>query len=223
MDPENARAYLGKLLAQLRIQKQDDLKACTRSFEDNNNYQKALRFADKDLKNTLLGYAEAVRLAEQARQEERERREEQKRLAEREHLEEQERLAAQRYQEEEKRQQRKKKILAITAIVICVALALILLIEFVIVPRGQYNEAVALQESGKEAQAAIAFGKAGNYKDAREKSFALWDQIAQRETVSAGSDHTVGMKADGTAVAVGDNTYGECDVGGWTEQVLTIP
>jgi preprotein translocase subunit YajC len=34
--------------------------------------------------------------------------------------------------------------------------------------------------------------------------------------VAAGADHTVGLKWDGTVVAVGDNPYGQCSVGGWT-------
>ena len=34
--------------------------------------------------------------------------------------------------------------------------------------------------------------------------------------VSAGGYHTVGLRSDGTVVAVGYNTYGQCNVGGWT-------
>ena len=34
--------------------------------------------------------------------------------------------------------------------------------------------------------------------------------------VAAGIYHTVGLKSDGTVVAVGNNGNGECDVGGWT-------
>jgi hypothetical protein len=34
--------------------------------------------------------------------------------------------------------------------------------------------------------------------------------------VSAGGYHTVGLKADGTVIAVGYNDQGQCDVGGWT-------
>jgi alpha-tubulin suppressor-like RCC1 family protein len=34
--------------------------------------------------------------------------------------------------------------------------------------------------------------------------------------VAAGDSYTVGLKSDGTVVAVGDNTYGQCNVGGWT-------
>ena len=29
--------------------------------------------------------------------------------------------------------------------------------------------------------------------------------------------HTVGLKSDGTVVAVGDNENGQCDVSGWTD------
>jgi alpha-tubulin suppressor-like RCC1 family protein len=35
--------------------------------------------------------------------------------------------------------------------------------------------------------------------------------------VAAGSWHTVGLKSDGTVLAVGDNGYGQCNVGGWTD------
>lgn len=35
--------------------------------------------------------------------------------------------------------------------------------------------------------------------------------------VAAGVWHTVGLKADGTVVAVGYNKYGQCDVSGWTD------
>ena len=37
--------------------------------------------------------------------------------------------------------------------------------------------------------------------------------------VAAGSRHTVGLKSDGTVVAVGDSDDGQCDVGGWTDIV----
>jgi hypothetical protein len=41
-----------------------------------------------------------------------------------------------------------------------------------------------------------------------------WTDIIQ---VAAGYSHTVGLKSDGTVVAVGDNEYGQCDVGNWTD------
>ena len=41
-----------------------------------------------------------------------------------------------------------------------------------------------------------------------------WTDIIQ---VAAGVAHTVGLKSDGTVVAVGYNEYGCCNVGGWTD------
>jgi ribosomal protein L27 len=37
--------------------------------------------------------------------------------------------------------------------------------------------------------------------------------------VAAGYSHTVGLKTDGTVVAVGDETFGRCNVDGWTDIV----
>lgn len=37
--------------------------------------------------------------------------------------------------------------------------------------------------------------------------------------VSAGDNHTVGLKADGTVVAVGKNEDGQCNVSDWTDIV----
>ena len=33
--------------------------------------------------------------------------------------------------------------------------------------------------------------------------------------MNAGGHHTVGLKLDGTVVAVGDNRYGQCNVSDW--------
>ena len=82
-----------------------------------------------------------------------------------------------------------------------------------------YIEAEQLQAQGNTAEAAIAFGKIAGYKDAREQSISLWDTIAVRETLAAGDSHTVGLKTDGTVVAVGYNGDGQCDVSGWTDIV----
>lgn len=41
-----------------------------------------------------------------------------------------------------------------------------------------------------------------------------WENIVE---ISAGGLHSVGLRADGTVVVAGDNAYGQCNVGGWTE------
>ena len=60
IDPENASAYLGKLLSELRVRKQESLKDQAEPFDHNNNYQKAVRFADEKLKSALTGYIEHI-------------------------------------------------------------------------------------------------------------------------------------------------------------------
>lgn len=60
-DPENAQAYLGKLMAELQVRKQAQLSDCEQSFEDNGNYLKILRFGDKKLQNVLDGYISHIK------------------------------------------------------------------------------------------------------------------------------------------------------------------
>ncbi len=61
LDPKNAKAYVGKLMVELQVKTQENLKNCAEPFDDNNNYQKAIRFADENLKNELIGYNEYIR------------------------------------------------------------------------------------------------------------------------------------------------------------------
>ena len=86
------------------------------------------------------------------------------------------------------------------------------------IPKAKaYAQALQLLAQGKKAEAAMAFVNIDDYKDARKRSFAIWDEIAERDTFVAGLWHTVALKTDGTVVSVGDNKYGQCDVSGWTD------
>lgn len=67
IDPENANAYLGKLLAELKVKEKSDLVNQTVAFYNGKNYQKAIRFGDENLKRELenivfeIKYREALR------------------------------------------------------------------------------------------------------------------------------------------------------------------
>ena len=54
LDPENAEAYLGKLMAELHVRTRDALKDQPEPFNDRNNYKKAIRFGNEKLKKELL-------------------------------------------------------------------------------------------------------------------------------------------------------------------------
>ena len=56
LDPVCAEAYLGKLMAELHVKKQEDLAGCEEPFDNRGNYQKVLRFADSELSDILKGY-----------------------------------------------------------------------------------------------------------------------------------------------------------------------
>ena len=59
-EPQNARAYLGKLMAELRVRTQPELKNCPQPFNNNENYQKVIRFADEKLKVIMEGHIDHI-------------------------------------------------------------------------------------------------------------------------------------------------------------------
>ena len=59
-EPENAYAYLGKLLSELKLRKKEDLDNCTVEFKYNKNYDKIIRFGNEALKSEIENYAEKV-------------------------------------------------------------------------------------------------------------------------------------------------------------------
>lgn len=88
----------------------------------------------------------------------------------------------------------------------------------------RYAKAEALMASGDKAHAAMVFGALGEYKDSKDRSFALWREIILPCTLSAGAYNTVGIRTDGTAVSTvfkGNNSdnYGQCNLRGWTDMV----
>ncbi len=59
-EPENAQAYLGKLMAELQVRRQEDLPNCEQPFNNSNNYQKAVRFGGEKLVGVLSGYIDHI-------------------------------------------------------------------------------------------------------------------------------------------------------------------
>ena len=59
-DPENAEAYVGKLMAELHVRRQEHLSTCEEPFDDSNNYQKAIRFGDDSIIKLLVGAVDYI-------------------------------------------------------------------------------------------------------------------------------------------------------------------
>ena len=117
------------------------------------------------------------------------------------------------------RKRKNRKVGIILGSVAVVLIAVFLLTTKVIIPGSKYRQAAALEEAGKYREAITVYNALSGYKDSRDRALALWDRIAQRDLVAAGRSHTVGLRSDGTVVAVGWNEYGQCEVGGWTDIV----
>ena len=60
-EPENAQAYLAKLMAELYVRKKENLQQYPSPFDDRNTYQKIIRFGDVDLKDELQKYNKQIR------------------------------------------------------------------------------------------------------------------------------------------------------------------
>ena len=82
-DARNAKAYLGKLMAALRVRKPQGLARLDKAFDQHEDYRKVLRFGDVELKKQMQGYHQAVaeRIAKRQREDqERKEKERQNRL-----------------------------------------------------------------------------------------------------------------------------------------------
>lgn len=295
LDPECAMAYLGKLMAELKVRKQEDLAKLEIPFNEKDNYKKAIRYADnklfeklnqyikdidysitkktydaaveqlntattsqqysdvslvflkledfldsknlynqciqkaeicqKDEKyniakglmssksyktaidyfNEILGWKDTQEQIDICNQKIKELEAEEKRA------EEELRIAA------EKSAKKRKKYLSIFVPIVCVCVAFVIILNAVIIPNNKYNAALELLNEGNEDSAYSIFAEMESYKDSNKKMSEIMKPyfISQKQFIAAGSEHIVGLKDDGTVVAVGDNDYGQCDVSDW--------
>ena len=130
---------------------------------------------------------------------------------------ERQRILAEKAAAEKKAKQKKTGIIA--CIVAAAAIVAILIVINVVIPVCRYKAAEALLAEGDRIHAALVYGSLSGYRDSQERSFALWNEVAQRDPIAAGTGHTVGLKADDSVVAVGYNGAGQCNVSGWTDIV----
>lgn len=140
-----------------------------------------------------------------------------KETAEAERLQREKREAEERA-EAERTKRRTKKILEITlpaAVLIIVAL---IIYNSIIIPNMNYNKAEELVAEEKYIEALSMYRQLDDYKDSKEKAEDLMYQLNYNMVISA-SRITVGLKKDGTVIAIGDNYRGICNVDDWTDIV----
>ena len=226
IDPECAKAYLGKLMVEKKVNKPDGVASLNEPFEDNANYIKAMRYADDDLRSTLSGYLETV----YKRNEEVAKRNEEARIAE-EHRKEQQRIADEKKsnQNKIKLEPIRKKLQPVQGLLIADAFHTIgLKSDGTVVSVGRnrdgyyyvhnWEDIVAIASSFTHVVGVKSDGTVVAYGNNRNNQCDVhsWRNIV---AVSAGHDHTIGLKRDGTVVATGRNIYKQCDVRGWKDIV----
>lgn len=233
LEPRCAEAYLGKLLADLELNREAQLAHVKVNFGHNKNYLKIIQFGDDALKTRLKGYLEKVkvRLNIQGQIESATKAEiREKELAEQE--------AKRRQAEEKKRLEAEKK--ARIASEIKQKREKIAIVQNVLA-RGNYHTVGVKSDGSVIAVGDNKFGQCNvsswydiiavavgdehtvglksdgtvvvaGYGGEGLREAAKWTDII---AICAGRTHTVGLKSDGTVVAVGDNKYGQCKVSYW--------
>jgi len=125
-------------------------------------------------------------------------------------------ITAQKQTQEERKRKTSVAIASTAAVLI---IAAIIIVTKVIIPEGNYRKAEMLLSSGDYENAIVMFDALGDYRNSAARSneaAELW-RTKFREVLSSDHTSTIGLKADGTVVAVGDNYYGQCDVSWWTD------
>ena len=61
LDPENANAYLAKLMVEYKVPTKEQLGKLSEPFDSSKNYEKTIRFGDKNLKDELNSYINEIK------------------------------------------------------------------------------------------------------------------------------------------------------------------
>jgi len=96
-----------------------------------------------------------------------------------------------------------------------VCIASYFIVTSIIISGQKYHTAKTLMANGNYEEAIVKFEDLGEYKDSLDLYFSITNSIVS----SAGGNHTVGLKKDGTVVATGYNYNGRCNISEWTNIV----
>lgn len=244
LDAENASAYVGKLCAENKCHREENLVNCLQPFANSSNFRKAIRFGDNSLKVRLEDYNTTII----------DRNEENRKAAmfsdaeakmQSAKTEDEYRTAAEQFRkipgyngadanadkcdafaEETRRQvesknkaaaQKAQRIIKGTIKSVSVLLLAIIITFFtmrVVIPCVKYHNAVSLFDAGDNDAAIAMYVKSGFYHENIDIQNAWMTECA--EAVSAGLWVTVGLAETGSVKTVGYEDNDLCYVGYWT-------
>lgn len=188
VDPENAEAYLGKLMVEQKVRQQDSLADCWEPFEKSSNYIKAHRFGTVDMQKCLENYCISInnRIAEEQYQlairsmkdaiNEDDYRKSAKLFSEIENYADASDMVSECLEmaeqkvlhEKEKRERRKKKIkrFFVASVIVCLCMAILYSAFSKIQIERQYTEANIYLKNEEYDKALSIYEKLGDYKEA---------------------------------------------------------
>lgn len=197
-DPENAYAYVGKLMIDLKIREKSQLGERTKQFRDNYNYKKAIEFADENLRKELYQYSEqvdqkhkefhyenavsAIDLAKtyQDLESAAERLEKIAPYKDAVQLAQECREKAIELKQQYDRKKAKKKKVVLIGIIVVIFLVIFYCFIF---PYMRYNHAFKLAEKEKYYDSFLLFEKLYDYKDSKTQMEKLKPSILQNAEV----------------------------------------
>ena len=199
-DPENAEAYLTKLMAELRLSQRGLLAYHDQPLDGNINYRKAMRYADDPLKEELEGYNQRIHSR-----------------------------IIQHHQELARIRNINRHVKGLISAgslnTVCVdtrgnACAIgdhssgrcdVSNWQSIIAVSAGINHTVGVRTDGTVVSTPLRRGK-----DFGQCAVNTWRNII---SASASLNNTVGLQIDGTVVALGDNSHGQCNVSQWNDVI----
>lgn len=207
LDVECGEAYLGKLMAELRVKTREALKELPESFDDRGNYQKVMRFGNESLRVEL---ASIRNKNEKARQE-----------------------TIEKFRQHSERYRRAKGMISAGALHTAsvdisgnvrvvkakgIGKSDVSGWKNVIAVSAGTNHTIGLRKDKTVVSTRIV----GNQQlDRGQCEVANWKEII---AISASTYHSVGLRADGTVVATmyrgaSKDNHGQCNVSNWTNMI----
>ncbi len=165
-------------------------------------YQEALKESDRNDPEVLEKAAKKFEAISQYKDSEQKANEMQKRAS---YIRELRRLEEETRRKSERWKRIIKKVALYSGIVVGAMVLVALLYTKILKPAVEnpkhYNAAVSCLKNEHIEEAAIEFGKAGTYKDAKEQSMSLWKKLTKPNVITLGDGFIVGLKSDGTVVS----------------------
>lgn len=230
IEPENVMAYLGKLMAELHVSEEEELRNNSTPLDSMINYQKALKYADSCYKKKLEGYNNLIinRIEEDRLSEIYSKG---KKLYDNHKYDESMNIlknipyyrdsnmiveeCEKRIQLKQLKKELRKEKIKKVFIALLIIFSIIKSIDIFLISAIKYNKAVSLLESGNKDEAFNILYDLKGYKDSAIKLRSFYEKNST--TIGTGNLHTVGLKKDGTLEAYGDNKYGQCNVSNWRD------